>query len=172
MSSFFWILQETYAHGKPTKHRQSEQTWQVYIISWVLVLLTRTWTGMASTSSYCVYLLFVLIPHNLRQLPFLPLSPTEYTSTSVWAGMQNHLTVSPPDRRTRPIPQGRRTPSLLTYPPTIVLQGIHCHRRQSCFLYAGAVPLPLWDVSLEGGGDWSVVWIWQFSVPPEGGKTP
>ena len=53
------------------------------VFSRALVLLTRASTGVVSTSFYHVYLLFITLPHNLRQLPFLslPPQPTECAAT-------------------------------------------------------------------------------------------
>ena len=97
----------------------------------------RGLTGVVSTLSYHVYTSLVLLPHHLRQLPFSSPPPPEYAATSrvrlppVRVGMQNHMTVLPPDHRTRPMRRGKRTPPLMTYPPTTGPQDMHRRRHRS-----------------------------------------
>ena len=46
--------------------------------------------------------------------------PTEYAPPLVWAGMQNHMTPSPPKRQMRLIQRWRLTPQLTISPSTTV----------------------------------------------------
>ena len=43
----------------------------------------RAWTGLVSTSSYCVYPFIVLLHHNLFQLSFSYPPATEYDTTNI-----------------------------------------------------------------------------------------
>ena len=125
--SFFGFHRKL-AHTKPQQStdKASKHNGRT-VFSRVLVLLTRSWTGVASTLSYCLYPLFVLLPHNLHQLlPFLPLPLPEYAVTdrvclyprfgwackSIWP--HHHLIAKEADT------------TMMTYPFTADLSANHC----------------------------------------------
>ena len=74
-SSFFPDLQENYAPENSTRHRQSKQKSRVLSI---FACINR-WIQLRLIT----YSLFILLPRNFYQLPFLTLPPTEYATTPV-----------------------------------------------------------------------------------------
>ena len=98
---------------KASKHNRST------LFTRDLVLLMRASTGVVSTLSIHLSYIFITLPHNLHQLPFLslppPPPPTEYAAPSDWTGLKFRTTASKPP----PKPPLRLLPPLLLPPPLL-----------------------------------------------------